>query len=318
MNEIANKYKRDFNIINNEYKVFNKEKKETEDEIQNLTAMKKMQNRKTYDLLNCKYINPNLENEFLKELEHKNKLWLSKTKDRNFIIRNPINNIIYDKEGQNKLDDIEERKRKRYKAHEKIEQFYHSIGNNKEIHKNKMSLSHGNPLDLNYKNKRGYDIISGKNYIDKNTIQSKNDNKCEDIHMLAKKEGQYYDNWEKIKLKVDENNTISMKPIYKEPYDCTDVDKNFKKYIQNRRRTLLSINSPNIMMRNYDTFKNLNNQSGGPKKSNNNRINYYNNNKTNNGYFQKSSSQFINSPNNIIKYEMDKNKFFGNSYLVKK
>ena len=89
--------KRDFNIINNEYNLFNKEKKETEKEIQNLNAIKKMQNRKTYDILNCKYINPAVENEFVKSLERRKKLILSKTKDKNFLIRNPINNIIYDK-----------------------------------------------------------------------------------------------------------------------------------------------------------------------------------------------------------------------------
>jgi hypothetical protein len=97
------KYKRDFNIINNEYHLFNKEKKETEKEIQNLNAVRKMQNRKTYDILNCKYINPTLEAEFAKNLENKQKIWLSTIKDKNFIIRNPINNNIYDKEGQKKI-----------------------------------------------------------------------------------------------------------------------------------------------------------------------------------------------------------------------
>jgi len=282
INEL-DRYKRDFNIINNEYKIFNKEKKETEKEIQNLNAVKKMQNRKTYDILNCKYINPTLENEFVKNIENKKKLLLNKTKDKNFIIRNPINNIVYDKEGQKRLDDIEEKKKRRFNVHNNIENYYHSIGNNVETYKNEMSLSHGNPLDLNVKSKRGYDIISGNNYIDKNN-QSKNRLNTGDNNIEQKKAGQYYDNWEKIKLKSDANNTVSIKPIYKEPYDYSDVEKNYEKYLQNRKATLIS----NNIIRSYDTFTKqsgdvLNNR----KKSNDYAINTYNT-RTNNGSFRRS------------------------------
>ena len=317
INEL-DRYKRDFNIINNEYKIFNKEKKETEKEIQNLNAVKKMQNRKTYDILNCKYINPTLENEFVKNIENKKKLLLNKTKDKNFIIRNPINNIIYDKEGQKRLDDIEEKKKRRFNVHNNIENYYHSIGNNVETYKNEMSLSHGNPLDLNVKSKRGYDIISGNNYIDKNN-QSKNRLNTGDNNIEQKKAGQYYDNWEKIKLKSDANNTVSIKPIYKEPYDYSDVEKNYEKYLQNRKATLIS----NNIIRSYDTFTKqsgdvLNNR----KKSNDYAINTYNT-RTNNGSFRRSNSNLMNNSNNRIEYKinydkMDKNKFFGNSYLIKK
>jgi hypothetical protein len=37
-----------------------------------------------------------------------------KTKDKNYIIRNPINNTVYDKEAQKRLDDIEREKKRRY------------------------------------------------------------------------------------------------------------------------------------------------------------------------------------------------------------
>ena len=313
------KYKRDFNIINNEYHLFNKEKKETEKEIQNLNAVRKMQNRKTYDILNCKYINPTLEAEFAKNLENKQKIWLSTIKDKNFIIRNPINNNIYDKKKKKKLDDIEERKKRRFNINNKVENYYHSIGNNIETHKNEMSLSHGNPLDLNVKNKRGYDIISGSNFVDKNK-KSRNDDYSGDINMAQKKAGQYYDNWEKIKLKADENNTISSKPIYREPYDYTDVDKNYEKYLKNRKTTL--VNSTNII-KSYGTFSKESEDSlKNRKRSNDYRINTYNN-RTNNEYFKRNNSNVMNSQNNRIDYKMDynkmdKNRFFGNSYLIKK
>ena len=314
------KYKKDFNIINNEYKIFNTEKKETEKQIQNLNAIRKMENRKNYDVLNCKYTNPIIENEFIKNYENKQKLILSKTKDKNFIIRNPINNIIYDKEAQQKLDDIENGKKKRYILHDNVENYYHSVGNNIETKKNEMTLSHGNPLDLNVKNKRGYDIINGINFIDAKN-NSKNKDYLANNNMTQKRVGQYYDNWEKIKLKSNENSLIDKKPIYKEPYDYSDVDKNFEKYIQNRKATLM--NSRNIC-KSYGTFK----SSGNTLNANNNN-NYRNSytaadfiNRTNNGNSRKCYSHAKNDNrilNGIKTNKMDKNMFFGlSSFLFKK
>ena len=309
------KYKRDFNIINNEYKIFNREKKETEKEIQNLNAMKKMQNRKTYDILNCKYINPSLENEFVKNMEIKKNLLLSKTKDKNYIIRNPINNTVYDKEAQKRLDDIEREKKRRYILHENVENYYHSLGNNKDINKNEMMLSHGNPLDLNYKNKRGYDILKGTNFI-QDKINSQNSTNFLDVNMSQKKAGQYFDNWEKIKLKADSNNTISSKPIYKEPYDYSDVEKNFEKFLQNKKTTIM--NSKNIL-RSYGTFNNATEQSSNLRKNsygfsrrNNFTAGEYVT-RTNNEGFRKSNSGIMNTliDNRFQSDKMDKNKFFG-------
>ena len=319
------KYKRDFNILNNEYKMFNKEKKEVEKEIQNLNAIKKMQNRKTYDVINCKYINSDLESQFAKTLENKKKLLMSKTKDKNFLVRNPINNVIYDKEAQKRLDDIEHEKKRRYILHENIENYYHSVGNNREINKNQMILSHGNPLDLNVKNKRGYDIINGTNFIEEK-INSLNTNNIGDDNMAQKKAGQYFDNWEKIKSKSDANNTVSIKPIYKQPYDYSDVEKNFEKFLQNRKNSLMNT-------------KNINRSYGNFNKNSENSLNARNNiwsncirnsytkadfmTRTNNNIFKKSNSGMINNAknridSNITYNKMDKNKFFGCSILIKK
>ena len=311
------RYKKDFNIINNEYKLFNKEKKETEKEIQNLNAFKKLKNRKTYDIINCKYINPIIENEFMKNYENKKKLILSKTKDKNYIIRNPINNIIYDKDAQKKLDIIEEQKKRRFILHDKVENYYHSLGNNIETYKNEMQLSHGNPLDLNIKNKRGYDILNGNYLFDTNN--SKNKDNLNNINMAQKKTGQYYDKWENIKLKANENSFINKKPIYKEPYDYSDVNKNFEKYYQKRKSTLM--NSKNIN-RSYGTFKSSENIFNTNENSNSNNNNYYKNNynatnfldRMKNGNLRKSYSNAKNGYriDNIIKLDnMDKNKFFG-------
>lgn len=312
------RYTRDYNIINNEYKIFNKEKKETEKEIQNLYAMKKMQNRKTYDILNCKYINPVLESEFMKNYENEQKLKLSKTKDKNFIIRNPINHYVYDKEGQKRLDDIEREKKRRFILHDNVENYYHSVGNNIETNKNAMSLSHGNPLDLNYITKRGYNIVTGTNF---NTqFNLKNRNEFGNESKSQKKSGQYFDNWEKIKLKSDENNTVTKKAIYKSPYDSSDIDKNYEKFLEKRKISLINNNNSNIN-RSYGTFSkgSGNDTFKSVSRSSYNVPDYIS--RTNGESFRKingMANDMNNRIDNKIKYDkMDKNKFFGFSVLNK-
>ena len=198
-----------------------------------------------------------------------------------------------------------------------VENYYHSLGNNIETYKNEMQLSHGNPLDLNIKNKRGYDILNGNYLFDANN--SKNKDNLNNINMEQKKTGQYYDKWENIKLKANENSFINKKPIYKEPYDYSDVNKNFEKYYQKRKSTLM--NSKNIN-RSYGTFKSSENIFNTNENSNSNNNNYYKNNynatnfldRMKNGNLRKSYSNAKNDNriDNIIKLDnMDKNKFFG-------
>ena len=72
------RYSRDYNIINNKYKIFDAEKKRTDRQIQNLNALRKMQNMKTYDIIRGKYKNQKLE----QKLEEKEKLERRKRKTR--------------------------------------------------------------------------------------------------------------------------------------------------------------------------------------------------------------------------------------------
>ena len=198
-----------------------------------------------------------------------------------------------------------------------MENYYHSVGKNIETNKNEMTLSHGNPLDLNIKNKRGYDIINGKYFIEEK-INSKNKNNIGDINMAQKKAGQYYDNWEKIKSKPDANNTVSTKPIYKQPYDYSDVEKNFEKFLQNRKNSLFYSKTINKSEGNFMKENNFG--------FNNNRNSYTAADyitRTNSNNFKKNNSAFKNDMRNRIdnnlKYnKIDKNKFFGYSFLIKK
>ena len=87
-------YDRDYNIINNKYKIFDTEKKQTDRQIQNLNALKKMQNMKTYDIIRGRYKNPilekNLEEQENREKNKKN----SNVRDKNYIVRNPLSKNV--------------------------------------------------------------------------------------------------------------------------------------------------------------------------------------------------------------------------------
>lgn len=202
--------------------------------------------------------------------------------------------------------------------HDNVENYYHSVGNNIETNKNAMSLSHGNPLDLNYITKRGYNIVTGTNF---NTqINLKNRNEFGNESKSQKKSGQYFDNWEKIKLKSDENNTVTKKAIYKSPYDSSDIDKNYEKFLEKRKISLINNNNSNIN-RSYGTFSkgSGNDTFKSVSRSSYNVPDYIS--RTNGESFRKingMANDMNNRIDNKIKYDkMDKNKFFGFSVLNK-
>jgi hypothetical protein len=125
-------------------------------------------------------------------------------------------------------------------------------------------------------------------------------------------------------LKSDANNTLNKKPIYKELYDYSDIEKNFEKFLQKRRNDLINSKS----FKSYGAF---NKEQENSINSRNNFCSIYNRNnyssvdyinRTNNN-IKKSNSCRINDMKNIIDKKikhnkMDKNKFFGFSYLIKK
>ena len=88
--------------------IISAEKVKTEKEIQNLRAAKKIQDLKSYDIIKGQFIDPQTENEFRKSIEEKqmstiNNAVRDKLKNKNYIIINPINNEVYDKEEQKKI-----------------------------------------------------------------------------------------------------------------------------------------------------------------------------------------------------------------------
>ena len=218
--KMNNKYGRDFNIINNRYKVFNEEKMKTEKEIKNLIALKKIKNIKKYDIIKSEYL----------DSEKKDN---KKTVDKNYLVRNPINNMIYDKEEQKKLDEIEFNKKKRFQASDKLDDFRHSVGYNIEGRRLQMEQNYFNPFEYKLLNKRGYDILTNE----PKTLSELN----KDLTEIQS--NKLITNWDKIKNNADKNNnTFKSKKIYKAEYDESDIDINYSNYMKLRKPTLTQKN----------------------------------------------------------------------------
>ena len=214
--KMNNKYGRDFNIINNRYKIFNEEKMKTENEIKNLTALKKIKNLKKYDIIKSEYYDSEKKD---------NKKFV----DKNYIVRNPINNMIYDKEEQKKLDEIEFNKKKRFQAGDKLDDFRHSVGYNIEGRRLMMEQNYFNPFEYKILNKRGYDILTN----DPKTLSELN----KDLTDIQS--NKLITDWDKIKNNSDKNNnTFKTKKIYKAEYDESDIDINYSNYMKLRKPIL--------------------------------------------------------------------------------
>lgn len=307
--DITKKYDRDYNIINNRYKIFNNEKMDTERKIQNLSAMKKMQNMRTYDIIRGKYLNPVLE----KQLQEKEALELnknkSKIKDKNYIVRNPINHIIYDEIEQKRLDDIDNDKKKRFLAGVYINDYYHSKSNNCESQKLLNHQNYFNPFEYKMQNKRGYNILT-------NAPQTVSEGNKYLSELQSKK---LITDWGKLKNNSDkDNNTFKSKNLYKVSCDPNDIDVNYSNYLNARKP---------ILNQRYNTIDNIDykNKNRVPIKNKNSRNDR---DRMGNQMISKSISKLYN--NNIfnkyedridyhIKYsDMDKDKFFGTPRAILK
>ena len=223
------RYSRDYNIINNKYKIFDAEKKRTDRQIQNLNALRKMQNMKTYDIIRGRYKNQILE----QKLEEKEKLEKEKkssgVRDKNYIVRNPLNNIIYDQEEQKRLDMIEYQKKQRFLSKGYVDNYYHSKHNNLETRKLISHQYYFNPFEYKMNNIRGYDILTNKSQ----TIMEGNKYLTE---IQAKK---LETNWDKIKKNADsKTNTFKSKKLYLSEYDTNDIDLHYSNYLSKRKPIL--------------------------------------------------------------------------------
>ena len=282
------RYTKDFNIINNRYKLFDSEKKKTDRQIQNLNALRKMQNMKTYDIIRGRYKNQILEQKLIEKEKQEKEKKQSGIRDKNYLVRNPLNNIIYNEEEQKRLDEIEQRKKQRYYDKDIINDYYHSMHNNIENQKLISHQHYFNPFEYRMNNKRGYDILTTKSQ----TIMEGNKYLTE---IQAKK---LETHWDKIKNNSDiKHNTL--KNIYKADYDASDIDLNYSNYL-NKRKPILEQRSKTIEI----IHKNSRNKN---EQKNNDLI------KSSNIY----KNNVYNSFENLVNYNpkrsdtMDKDQFFG-------
>ena len=252
---LNDKYYKNYDIISNKYKFFNKEKEQTEKEIQTLTAAKKIQNLRTYDIIKRRYINPETEENYQKELEKKQKAKIDnaikdKIKNKNYIIRNPINNEVFDETAQKEQDQKEFEKLGKYRMKSKIEDYYRSLDINRDKNTENRYKILNKPLEHKIVNDRGYNIVN-------NTLfnQENRSNKFKKYKILS--------DWEKLKLWSDEeNSTFDKKTIYKSMYDKSDVNENYKSFLIKRKQKLKDLNPLSqdpIFKVSFENDKNRNN-----------------------------------------------------------
>jgi hypothetical protein len=189
--------------------------------------MRKMQNMKTYDIIRGRYKNQILEQKLIEQEKKEKEKKISGVRDKNYLVRNPLNNIIYDEEEQKRLDKIEQQKKQRFLAKENIDDYYHSMHNNIESQKLISHQHYFNPFEYRMNNKRGYDILTTKSQ----TIMEGNKYLTE--IQTKKLETQ----WDKIKNNADlKHNTL--KNIFKADYDENDIDLNYSNYLSKRKPIL--------------------------------------------------------------------------------
>ena len=219
---------KDYDIINCKYKAFDKEKTAIDNQIEQLTAAKKLFISRDYDTIRGIYYDPDKQLQYEKQLQEKKELLLKNFKRAEPY--NPVNNIIYDKEFLDNKDKIEEGKKLRYTIKPQLEDYYKMKTYHHDVMKDNAI---NNKLDYSrYKiqDKRGYDVINWNNTYNnyKNLVACKNKTSA----------------WDELKEKAGENETFSKKQIYKAPYDKSDNDSN--KYEFNIHRSAMLKQLPKL------------------------------------------------------------------------
>ena len=214
---------KDYNIISNKYNNFDKEKRELDLKLSIAEISNKYLKSRDYDAIKGIYVDSEKEKKFQEEL--KNKIEKIKNIKRDTIF-NPFNNEIYNKEKYDELNQKAKNRIYRYTIKQKMDNYYHQAELKNDIIKNnslKTKVSYNKFKEID---KRGYDILNGKN----NFNHYKNSLECRNIQRP----------WEMIKNGLNENQTIKFKKIY-DCYDYEDVNQRFKDNEIKRKRMLNSL-----------------------------------------------------------------------------
>ena len=218
---------KDYDIITNNYKLFDNEKKSVDLQTAKLKAAEKFFKTREFDCITGKYYDSEKQKKYEDELKEKNEKIRNRKRNEMF---NPVNNIVYDKERLKSFDNNIQISQLKYRHRPSIENYYRrkefeNEKKNEEKLKNKLNYDRYKLQD-----ERGYDLFNMQNTYN----HYKNNASCSN-----KKNP-----WELLKEKSGENETFSKKKIYKSPFDTTDVDKN--EYEFKLRREQLLKNLPKI------------------------------------------------------------------------
>ena len=211
---------KDYDIISNKYNNFDKEKRDVDKQLSIAEISNKFLNSRDYDLIKGIYVDREKEQKYQEELQMKKDKLKNRKRDSVF---NPFNNEIYNKEKYDELNQRAKNRIYRYTIKQKMDNYYHQEELKKDIIKDNSLKTKVNYNKFKEIDKRGYDILNGKN----NFNQYKNSLSCRNIQRP----------WEMIKSGVNENQTIKYKKIY-DCYDYEDVNQRFKDSEIERKKML--------------------------------------------------------------------------------
>lgn len=213
---------RDYNLITNDYIVNNELKNQTDFEIEQLTAAKKLQQtRSDYDYIKGAFYDSVKQTEYERQqAEFRNKQSLFKSE----VMYNPVNHHIYNKDRVDKYDHAQDNLKKRYRIKPLIEEFHRQRQLDREYTKDKQIENKLNYQRYKVEDQRGYNVINLKN----------NYSAIKDMLNCANKK----DTWDILKENAGENETLSKKGVFKDPHDTSEIAQNDHQYKQKRYKIL--------------------------------------------------------------------------------
>ena len=216
---------KDYDILTNKYKHFDKEKKKIDRDFEKLTSISQLNSRRDYDIIKNKFYN-----EELNKIDN-NKPIVGNVVPFNGQIYNPINMKPYDNEKLNQIKQTELSHRlKKFKIRSNLDQYYH-FKNEENLQKEmKNKINHCNYSKYATIDQRGYDILNFEKNYHKYLENFKMKNNLEP--------------WSILKKNVGKNETISKKKLYEPATKNQELEDNFKEF-----KTLRSqqINNFNIL-----------------------------------------------------------------------
>ena len=217
---------KDYDIISNKYKLFDKEKQKIDKEIRKLNSLSQLNKRKDFDFIKNQYYNEEL-----------NKINPNKSLSKGNIIPyrgqlyNPINMNVYDSENLKKKDEKNSRGVIKYKIRNKLDEYYHFKNEENLINEKKKINNNCDYRKYINIDKRGYNILNFE----------RNYNRYHDNYEMKN----HFEPWKILKDNVGENETLSKKKLYIPKTKKEELDDKLKDFIINRKNIINNLNNIN-------------------------------------------------------------------------